>query len=135
MVEIFRSPRRLLLFAFETALLAVLFIVAGCIRLGMHEGLTYPHIAKRAIFSALVLQAAGYYTGAYDRYAVQTPRAIYMRTLQALALGGAVLLGVFYSFKPLQIGRGIFLAALAMSSRTRSSGGAFSSISRNASGA
>ncbi len=114
MVELFRSPRRLLLFAFETALVAVLLIAAACLRLGLHGGLTYPHVAKKALVVALVLQGAGYYAGMYDLHAVQTARALYTRVLQALVLGSVILLGFFYVFPWLDIGRGIFLTALAL---------------------
>ena len=54
MVELFRNPRRLLLFCFEGLLVAFLEVFVGCVRLGMHEGLTYPHVAKKALLFALL---------------------------------------------------------------------------------
>jgi sugar transferase (PEP-CTERM system associated) len=114
MLELFRSPRRLLLFAFEGALIAILVIMAAVVRLGTHGGLTYPHIAKKALLVALVLQGASYYAGMYDLRAVQSPRAVFTRVLQALMLGSIILWVTFYVFRTLEVGRGIFLTALAL---------------------
>jgi sugar transferase (PEP-CTERM system associated) len=114
MVELFRSPRRLLLFAFEGALVACFLMIAACARLGVHAGLTYPHIAKKALLVALIIQGAAYYAGLYDLHAVQVPREIYKRILQALAVGSILLWGVFYVVRPLEVGRGIFLTGVAM---------------------
>lgn len=114
MFDLFRSPRRLLLFAFEGALVAILLIFAACVRLGIHGGLTYEHVAKKALIFALLVQGAFYYSGMYDLHAVQTTRAIYQRVLQGLALGSVLLLGVFYVIRPLNVGRGIFLTAVAL---------------------
>ncbi|MEO6418082.1 MAG: TIGR03013 family XrtA/PEP-CTERM system glycosyltransferase [Polyangiaceae bacterium] len=113
MLELFRSPRRLLLFAFEGALIAILVMMAAVVRLGMHGGLTYPHGAKKALLVALVLQGASYYAGMYDLRAVQSPRAVFTRVLQALMLGSIILWVAFYVFRSLEVGRGIFLTALA----------------------
>jgi sugar transferase (PEP-CTERM system associated) len=114
MVELLRSPRRLLLFCFEGALVAILIVVAACIRFGMHDGMRYPHIAKKALLAALVLQAAFYYAGLYDLGATRAPRAVYGRALRGLALGSLVMLLLFYVVPFLEIGRGIFLVALAL---------------------
>jgi sugar transferase (PEP-CTERM system associated) len=114
MLELFRNPRRLLLFCFEGALAAVLVVVAGCLRLGLHNGLTYPHVAKKALLFALVIQGALYYSGMYDMNATRNARAIYERVLRALALGSVVLLVVFYVLPQVELGRGIYLASLAL---------------------
>jgi sugar transferase (PEP-CTERM system associated) len=114
MFELFRNPRRLLLFAFEGALVAVLFVAAGCLRLGAHDGLTYPHVAKKALLFALVMQGAFYYAGMYDFAVVRTTRATYERVLQALAMGSVLLFLFWYVVPQLQVGRGIFLGALAL---------------------
>ncbi len=47
MVELFRSPRKLLLFCYEGTLVAITVLVAACLRLGVHDGLTMPHVAKK----------------------------------------------------------------------------------------
>ncbi|WXA92310.1 TIGR03013 family PEP-CTERM/XrtA system glycosyltransferase [Pendulispora brunnea] len=114
MVELLRSPRRLLLFAFEGVLVAIVLIVAACVRLGLHDGLTYPHIAKKALLVGLVVQGAAYYAGLYELHSVQTARALFSGMLKALALASVILWGLFYAVRPLEIGRGIFLPAIAI---------------------
>jgi sugar transferase (PEP-CTERM system associated) len=114
MVELFRNPRRLLLFSFEGALVAVLVVVAGCLRLGVHEGLTYPHVAMKAGLVALVMQGAFYYAGLYDVAVTRTTRGTYARVLRALPLGSVLLFLFWYLLPPLQLGRGVFLGAVAL---------------------
>jgi sugar transferase (PEP-CTERM system associated) len=115
MVELFRSPRKLLLFFYEGSLAAVTVLVSACLRLGMHDGLTMPHVAKKALLFAAVLQAAFYYAGLYDLATTRQARVVYERALRGVALGAVVLLLAFYVLPPLEIGRGIFLVALALS--------------------
>jgi sugar transferase (PEP-CTERM system associated) len=118
MVELFRSPRKLLLFFYEWTLVAVCVLVSTCMRLGMHTGLTAPHVVKRAVFFATILQASFYYTGLYDLAATRHARVVHERALRGAALGVVVLLLAFYFVPPLVIGRGIFLVALALSMLT-----------------
>ncbi|WXA81775.1 sugar transferase [Pendulispora rubella] len=118
MVELLRSPRRLLLFAFEGVLVAIVLIVAACVRLGLHDGLTYPHIAKKALLVGLVVQGAAYYAGLYELHSVQTARALFSGMLKALALASVILWGLFYAVRPLEIGRGIFVPAIAITAVT-----------------
>ncbi len=115
MVELFRSPRRLLLFCYEGMLVVVAVLVSACIRLGVHAGLTMPHVAKKALLFAAVLQAGFYYAGLYDLAATRHARVVYERALQGVALGAVVLLLAFYALPTIEIGRGIFLVALALS--------------------
>jgi sugar transferase (PEP-CTERM system associated) len=115
MVELFRSPRRLLLFAYEGVLVATAVLVAACLRLGIHAGLTMPNIAKKALVFAAIVQCAFYYTGVYDLSATRHARVITERALRGLLLGSVALLLAFYVVPALEIGRGIFLAALALS--------------------
>ena len=115
MVELFRNPRRLLLFLFEGALVTVLVVIAACLRLGdIHRGLTDPNIAKKAMLFALIVQGALYYAGMYDPAAQRSARAIYERVLRALALGSVILLMSYYLLPRLKMGRGIYLVALAL---------------------
>ena len=114
MFDLFRSPRRLLLFAYEGAIVATLLIFAACVRLGVHGGLIYEHVMLKAFVFALLVQGAFYYSGMYDLHAVQSPRAIYQRVLQGLALSSILLLGIFYVSPTLNVGRGIFLTAVAL---------------------
>jgi sugar transferase (PEP-CTERM system associated) len=115
MVELFRSPRKLLLFCYEGTLVAVMFLVAACLRLGVHAGLTLPHVAKKALLFCLVIEGAFYYAGLYDLAATRHARIVYERTLRGVLLGAIVLLLVYYVLPPVGIGRGIFLVAVALS--------------------
>src|SRR4051812_14753013 len=114
MVELFRNPRRLLLFFFEGALVTILVVLAGCVRLGLHRGLTYPHVAKKSLLVAIILQGAFYYAGMYDLSATRTARAVYERVLRACALGSVLLFLLWYVIPALEVGRGIFLGAVAL---------------------
>jgi sugar transferase (PEP-CTERM system associated) len=114
MVELFRNPRRLLLFCFEGALVAVLVVLAGCLRLGVHRGLTYPNVTTKALLVALVMQGAFYYAGLYDPTVVRGARATYERVLRALPLGSVLLFLFWYLLPSLQLGRGVFLGAIAL---------------------
>jgi sugar transferase (PEP-CTERM system associated) len=114
MVELFRNPRRLLLFLFEGALCGVLVVLAGCLRLGVHGGFTYPNMAKRVLLFVLVMQGAFYYAGMYDQSATRTTRATYERVLRALALGSALLFLFWYPLPTLQLGRGVFFVTIAL---------------------
>jgi sugar transferase (PEP-CTERM system associated) len=114
MVELFRNPRRLLLFCFEGMLVAFLFVLAGCMRLGIHEGLTYPSVLKKAGLVAFVMQGAFYYSGLYDISVVRTTRGTYERVLRALALGSVVLFLLWYVLPTMQVGRGLFLGGVAL---------------------
>jgi sugar transferase (PEP-CTERM system associated) len=114
MVELFRNPRRLLLFCFEGAIVAVLVVLAGCLRLGVHRGLTYPNVAKKALLVALVMQGAFYYAGLYDAATARSTRGTYERVLRALPLGSVLLFLFWYVLPTLQLGRGVFLGAVAL---------------------
>jgi sugar transferase (PEP-CTERM system associated) len=115
MVELFRSPRKLLLFCYEATLVVVTVLISACIRLGVHAGLTMPHVAKKALLFASVLQAAFYYAGLYDLASTRNARIVYERALRGIGLGSLVLLLSFYVLPALEIGRGIFLVALSLS--------------------
>jgi hypothetical protein len=86
MVELFRSPRKLLLFCLEGTLVALTVLVASSLRLGTHVGLTLPHGAKKALLFAAVAQGAFYYAGLYDLAATRHARVVYARTLRGVVL-------------------------------------------------
>jgi sugar transferase (PEP-CTERM system associated) len=115
MVELFRSPRKLLLFCYEGTLVGVTVLVAACFRLGVHAGLTMPHVAKKALLFAAVLQAAFYYAGLYELSATRHARVVYERAMRGVLLAAVVLSLAFYVAPPIEIGRGIFLVALSLS--------------------
>jgi sugar transferase (PEP-CTERM system associated) len=114
MVELFRSPRRLLLLVFEVALVTMLVLVAGCVRWGFHGGLTYPYVAEKALLFALVMGASFYYSGLYDFGATRTTRAAFERVLKSLPFGVIALLSIFYALPFLELGRGTLLLSLAL---------------------
>jgi hypothetical protein len=87
MVELFRSPRKLLLFCFEGCLVAIATLAAAGLRLGLHAGLTQPHVAKKALLFAFVLQGAFYYAGLYDLAATRYARVVHERALKGVVLG------------------------------------------------
>src|SRR5258708_37091931 len=104
MVELFRSPRKLLLFCYEGTLVALTVLVASCLRLGMHGGLTAPHVAKKALLFAVVLQAAFYYAGLYDLAATRQARVAYGRALRGPALAAVVLVLPSSAAPPIEVG-------------------------------
>ncbi len=113
MLELLRSPRRLLLFLFEGVLVAILVVLATCIRIGI-EGLRYPNITKKALVVALVIQGAFYYSGLYDLQAARSARLVFQKTLQGLLFASVILLSLFYAVPLLEVGRGIFLTTMAL---------------------
>ncbi len=115
MVELFRSPRKLLLFCYESTLVALTVLVAACLRLGVHEGLTMPHVAKKTLLFTLVIEAAFYYAGLYDLAATRHARVVHDRALRGVILGALALLLAFYLLPALEIGRGVLLVAVALS--------------------
>jgi sugar transferase (PEP-CTERM system associated) len=114
MIELLRSPRRLLLFLFETTLLALSVVAAACLRLGLHDALVAPHLRKKAALFAFVVAGAAYYTGLYDRGGVRGGATIAKRWLTSALVASPVLLAIFYLVPPLALGRGIFLACIAL---------------------
>ncbi len=114
MFELFRSPRRVLVFLFEMVLVGVLVVVAGCIRLGLHVGLSYGNVGKRAIVFMVVMQAVLYYAGFFDPLFVRQPRRAFTKVLQALALSTVINVLIYYFFPRLEIGRGIYLTSVAL---------------------
>ncbi len=113
MIELLRSPRRLLLFLFETTLLALGVVSAACLRLGVHDALVAPHLRKKALLYALLVAGAAYYTGLYDRSGVRGGASVARRWLTAAVVATPLLFVAFYLFPQLTIGRGIFLASVA----------------------
>jgi sugar transferase (PEP-CTERM system associated) len=114
MIELLRSPRRLLLFLFEATLLALAVMGAACIRLGIHDALVAPHLRKKAVLFAFVVAGAAYYTGLYDRGGVRGGASVAKRWLTSAIVATPILLAVFYLVPPLALGRGIFLASVAL---------------------
>src|SRR5262249_50090887 len=83
-------------------------------RFGAHAGLTRPHVAKKALLVAVIVQAAFYYAGLYDLAATRHPRVVLQRALRGGALAALVMLPAFYVAPALELGRGVFFLALAL---------------------
>jgi sugar transferase (PEP-CTERM system associated) len=113
MVELLRSPRRLILFVFEVVLIGLLVLGAHCLRLGVHEAMTAPFILFKSFFFATVSSASFYYSGLYDFSFVATPRSVYQKLVASLPLAIVFLLCVYYLIPSLEIGRGVFLVSFA----------------------
>ena len=93
-----------------------LLVVAGCLRLGMHDGLTLPHVAKKA--ALLRARAAG---GVLLLRALRprddAPRAWGLRARAPRASRSASWCSFSFSgtsFRRSQLGRGVFLGAVAL---------------------
>src|SRR6478752_7405687 len=114
MVELFRSPRRLLVLLFECLLVGLLYIGATCLRAGFHDGLTTPNLGIKATLIALVFGGSFYYSGLYDFGSTGSTRVVFERVLKSLPFAGISLLVAFYFVPMLEVGRGIFLATLAL---------------------
>jgi sugar transferase (PEP-CTERM system associated) len=90
-------------------------LLSASLRVGMHAGMTMPHIAKKALLFACVAEAGFYYAGFYDLAATRRMRVVFERGLRGLVLGAVVMLLAFYAMPLLEIGRGVFLVAIALS--------------------
>ncbi len=114
MVDLFRSPRRLLLFLFEGALIGTLFILACCLVRGMRGGLTYPHLLSKAALLVVVLGGSNYYAGFYDLSGFRSARQLYAKSLQAQVFAALIIFPILYLVRELEIGREILIATFAL---------------------
>jgi sugar transferase (PEP-CTERM system associated) len=111
MLELFRSPRRAIVWFVEASLLALLGVSATGVMLGWAHALGGGHVL-RVLLVAVVAQASMYYHGLYGPQPVRTP-ALMVGLLRALVLAGVVLGLVYrYLLPPLPVGRGVMVAAL-----------------------
>ncbi len=114
MFDLLRSPRRVLVFLFEFVLIGLLVVLAGVIRLGVHTGLSYGNVGKRALVFAVIMQAVLYYAGFFDPQFVGQPQRAFSKVLKALALSTLVNVLVYYFLPRFEIGRGIYLSSVAL---------------------
>src|SRR5215468_9567208 len=99
MLELFRSPRRAIVWFMEASLLAILGLSATGMMLGWARALGGGTIV-RVILVAGVAQASMYYHGLYGPQPVRTA-ALVAGLVRALGLAGAVVAVVCYFFVPL----------------------------------
>lgn len=89
MLEVFRSPRRAVVWFVEASLLALLVSGTAGLLLGWDHALRYEHFTHSLAIS-LVAQASLYYHGLYGRQPLRTG-ALFLTTLRALGLAALVL--------------------------------------------
>lgn len=94
MLEVFRSPRRAMVWLVEATLLAILVSFAAGLLRGGGAASTYALFAQ-ALGVSIVVQASLYYHGLYSLEPLATGR-LFLTTLRALAVAALVLLGVFW---------------------------------------
>lgn len=110
MLELFRSPRRAIMWFVEASLLSLLVISVAGSTIGWAHALGYEHFL-RALGISVVAQASIYYHGLYG------PQPIRIRTLafgffRALGVAGAVLWILFHFVPRAAYGQGVIIAAL-----------------------
>jgi sugar transferase (PEP-CTERM system associated) len=112
MLELFRSPRRAIVWFVEANLLAFLGISAAGVMLGWAHALGGPHVL-RVLLVAAVAQTSMYYHGLYGPRPVRST-VLAVGLLRALLLAGVVLTVLYHFVLPrAALGRGVFVAALS----------------------
>ena len=111
-------PRRTLLLGMsEACLIALAFIAATIVRLGMTDAslvLSYEHgFLKISVLSAAFIVCM-YYFDLYDSSILSNTREVLTRLVQVLGTVSIVLACLYYVYPPLELGRGIFLIGLAI---------------------
>src|SRR5689334_13096258 len=94
MLEVFRSPRRAMVWLVEATLLATLVSFAAGLLRGEDDTLTYA-LFVQALGVSIVVQASLYYHGLYSFEPLATGR-LFLTTLRAVAVAALVLLVVFW---------------------------------------
>jgi sugar transferase (PEP-CTERM system associated) len=111
MLELFRSPRRAIVWFVETSLLVLLVVAATGVLLGWTQAFGGGHVV-RVLLVSVVAQASMYYHGLYGPRPVRAG-ALVVGLLRALVVAGAVLAMLYRWLVPgAAIGRGVFVAAL-----------------------
>ena len=114
MLELFRSPRRAIVWFVEASLLATLVLFVAGLSVGWESAVDETHFVRAFLISA-VAQASLYYHGLYGAELLG-PRALVVGTVRALAVAGVVLWGVFALFsseQPVSVEAGIMTLAAA----------------------
>jgi sugar transferase (PEP-CTERM system associated) len=109
MLELFRSPRRAIVWFVEASLLALLGMAAATAVHGA-AGAPFGTHAARVLLVAAVAQASMYYHGLYGPGA-QHPREMIVNMLRALLAAAAVLLVIFHFLPRAAFGGGAAFAA------------------------
>ncbi|MCC6552252.1 MAG: TIGR03013 family PEP-CTERM/XrtA system glycosyltransferase [Polyangiaceae bacterium] len=110
MLEVFRSPRRALVWFVEASLLALLVSCAAGLLLGWEHALAGERVA-RALGISLVAQASLYYHGLYGKEPLGA-RALFLTMLRALALAAVALAAGSWLVPGAELGARVFLVSL-----------------------
>ncbi len=112
MLELFRSPRRAVVWFVEASLLALLGVAATGVLLGWAAAFGGSHVL-RVLLVSVVAQASMYYHGLYGPRPIRAA-ALFVGLLRALVAAGAVLAVLYHFLDPrAALGRSVSLAALS----------------------
>ena len=112
MLELFRSPRRAIVWFVEGSLLAFIGISAAGVMLGWAHALGGAHVL-RVLLVSVVAQTSMYYHGLYGPRPLRST-VLAVGLLRALLLAGVVLTVLYHFVLPgAALGRGVFVAAFA----------------------
>lgn len=116
MVKLSPISRRLLLVAFESALVFTAVALGAYLRFG--DGtwriVQEEHGLWKALLVAAVAQVCLYYADLYDFRVVSTRQELFLRILQALGAAAFILAALYFWFPALMVGRGVFLYAAGL---------------------
>jgi len=101
------------LVAFETILIVSAIVSAAFVRFGMEapEFIGAGDGIIRFLVVAAVLQTCLYYADLYNVRTLADPRELFVRLVQALAIGSFLLAAIYYALPTLIIGRGVIVIA------------------------
>jgi len=112
MLELFRSPRRAIVWFVEASLLALLGVSATGVLLGWADAFGGSHVL-RVLLVSVVAQASMYYHGLYGPRPIR-PAALVVGLLRALVMAGAALAVLYHFLVPrAALGRPVFVVALS----------------------
>ncbi len=111
MLELFRSPRRAVVWFVEASVLALLVLGAAALHVGWDHAIGYALLLK-AIAVSVVAQGSLYYHGLYGSE-VRRPVALFVATLRALFVAGLLLALASHLVPDADLGLGIFVVAFA----------------------
>jgi sugar transferase (PEP-CTERM system associated) len=110
MLELFRSPRRAIVWFVEASLLSLSALLAAGVTLGWARALGEGHVLRALLITAVV-QGSMYYHGLYAPRPLR-PQALALGLGRALLVAGAALAILFAILPWAAFGRGVFVASL-----------------------
>lgn len=110
MLELFRSPRRAIVWFVEASLLSLSALLAAGVTFGWARALGQGHVLRALVITAVV-QGSMYYHGLYAPRPLR-PQALALGLVRALLVAGAALAILFAILPWAAFGRGVFVASL-----------------------